>query len=160
MMQAYKEGKDLHKFCAGIMHKVAYDLVTKDQRKGTKSINFGIIYGMGKGKLARELLCTVEEAGGLYDLYYDNFQGVKRFIQDVHAMARVKGFVPTLLGRRRPLPNIVHEDRGLVAAQQRQAVNTRIQGSAADICMLAMIEIEKDNILRELGYQMLSQVHD
>mgnify|MGYP006170811859 CR=1 FL=1 len=160
LMEAFFKGLDMHQFCASIMFEKDFDDVTKDERKATKSINFGIIYGMGPTKLARTLGCSVEHAKHLYAKYYDNFSGVKTFIDETHAKCAQSRFVPTIMGRRRYLPNIVHPDRALRAQAQRQSVNSIIQGSAADICKVAMIKLEHDEVLRELGYQQLNQVHD
>jgi DNA polymerase-1 len=160
MVQAFMEGHDLHKFCASIMFNVPLDQVTKKQRQICKAIGFGILYGMGVKKLARTLGIPVDEAAELWAKYFDNFKGVKLFIEKTHHRALAGKFVQTIAGRRRSLPGVSADDTGVRAASLRQSVNSIIQGSAADLCKIAMLRIEESEELKALGYQQLIQVHD
>lgn len=160
MLQAFEEGHDLHKFCASIMFNVPLKEVTKKMRQICKSIGFGILYGMGVKKLARTLGVPEDEARVLWATYFDNFKGVKIFIDETHRKALAGKYVQTIAGRCRFLPGVDSNDSGVRSACLRQSVNSIIQGSAADVCKIAMLRIEESEELKALGYQQLIQVHD
>ena len=134
--------------------------ITSDQRRNAKTINFGLIYGMGPQKLAQELKIPLSEAKAFMARYFERLQGLKHFYENVEEMAREQGYVTTLAGRRRPLPDIQAESQQARSLARRQAINTLIQGSAADIIKLAMLAVHGDETLRTLDAKLLLQVHD
>jgi len=134
--------------------------VTAEMRRAAKVINFGILYGMGPQRLARDLGISIGEAKQYIDNYFGRYAGVRRFLEETVAAAREHGVVTTILGRRRPVPELSSGQRGIVQAAERIAANTPIQGSAADIIKLAMVRVDKR--LAETGLRafMILQVHD
>jgi DNA polymerase-1 len=135
-------------------------MVTSDMRHMAKTINFGIIYGMGPVRLAKELGISNKVAQAYLDSYYERYKGVKEFKEKIIAQARHNGYVTTLFNRRRNLPHI-HSDKGnLKSEAERTAVNTPIQGTAADLIKMAMIRIAERLRTEHLGTKMLLQVHD
>ena len=120
----------------------------------------GLIYGMGPQKLAQELKIPLSEAKAFMARYFERLQGLKHFYENVEEMAREQGYVTTLAGRRRPLPDIQAESQQARSLARRQAINTLIQGSAADIIKLAMLGVHGDETLRTLDAKLLLQVHD
>jgi len=157
---AFERGDDVHALTAADILGVERDLVTPDMRRIAKAINFGIIYGMGPQKLSEEVGIPSRDAREYIEAYYEKYQGVARFKEEMIRMAREKGYVTTLLNRRRYLPDILHRNRVIRGESERMAVNTPVQGTAADLIKLAMIRIA--NRLRGNGFQtrMLLQVHD
>ena len=132
----------------------------KDKRKIGKNLNFGILYGMGPMRLAESTGRTMKQAKKLMFDYFDRFPILRQYIKQIHGFCDRYGFVETLAGRRRRLPDIHSIDKGEMARAQRQALNAQIQGSASDILMAAMLKIDRDERLKELGVEMLVQVHD
>ncbi len=134
--------------------------VTSDQRRAAKAINFGIIYGQTDYGLSRELGISRQEAQEYIDLYFDRYQGVKEWIEKQIKEARLKGYVTTLLGRRRYLKDINSKNYNLRSFAERAAVNSTLQGTAADIIKLAMLKIH--SLLAEKNYKskMIMQIHD
>ena len=117
--------------------------VTADMRRVAKVINFGILYGMGPQRLANELGIPLAEAQRYIASYFDRYAGVRRYLETVVAEARERGFVTTILGRRRPIPELRSPERGVAQAAERVAANTPIQGSAADLIKKAMVAVER-----------------
>ena len=158
--EAFARGDDVHALTAADILGVARGLVTSDMRRIAKAINFGIIYGMGPQKLSEEVGISSREAKKYIEAYYNKYKGVARFKEEMVQMAREKGYVTTLLNRRRYLPDILHRNRVIRGEAERMAVNTPIQGTAADLIKLAMIRIA--DRLRTHGFRsrMLLQVHD
>jgi DNA polymerase-1 len=134
--------------------------VTAEMRRAAKVINFGILYGMGPQRLARDLGISIGEAKQYIDNYFARYAGVRRFLEATLATARERGVVTTLLGRRRPVPELSSGQRGIVQAAERIAANTPIQGSAADIIKVAMLGIDKSLAESELDAFLILQVHD
>ena len=134
--------------------------VSPDQRRGAKTINFGLIYGMGARKLAGELGISLAEARGFMERYFARFAHIKEFYDKVEEEARKLGYVTTMADRRRPLPDMRSQSAQSRALAERQAVNTLIQGSAADIIKLAMLAVHEDAVLRSLSARLILQVHD
>lgn len=191
MIQAIKDGLDLHCYTVSLMYGVSYDEVFAAKkaknptdwqitllgyRQAAKATGFGLIYGIGPKRLAAGLtkelghIVTLQEGKQMIRGYFDIFQRAEQFIKETHEFCRTNEFVQTLLGRKRRLPQINatggsgDEDdvnaTGIAAQARRQAVNSIIQGTAADIAKSAMIRCETDHELNELGAQMLLQVHD
>ncbi len=160
LVAAFREGKDIHRQTAALMFAVPLDMVTSDMRRAAKTINFGLMYGMSAFRLANELKISRKEAQSFFDAYKREFSGVDAFFQTVISEAERTGEVRTILGHRRTLPNISGRNRVEKQAAERVAMNTPIQGSAADIVKTAMLRVDK--ALREGNYQakILLQVHD
>jgi DNA polymerase-1 len=159
-MEAFNRGEDIHTRTASEILGVEIQAVTADMRRIAKAINFGIIYGMGARKLSDELGIDRKIAKDYIDAYYERYQGVARYGEQVIATARKNGYVSTLFNRRRYLPGINHSKQRIRAEAERMAINTPIQGTAADLIKKAMINIY--GRLRQGGHQskMLLQVHD
>ncbi|MCB1184294.1 DNA polymerase I [bacterium] len=160
LLAAFREGADVHRRTAALIAGVAEGAVDADMRSRAKAINFGVIYGMGARALARQTGVKVAEAGEFIESYFRTYPGVKSFIEETKARAHADKVVTTLLGRRRLLPDIDSSNNRIRSFQERVAVNTPIQGTAADLIKLAMIRIS--GRLREegSGALLLLQVHD
>lgn len=137
-------GEDIHARTAGLLYDVDVKEVSADQRRNAKTINFGLIYGMGPQKLARELNIPLAEAKTFMQRYFERLQGIRQFYENVERQALEQGHVTTLAGRRRLLPDLHAENTQAQALARRQAFNTLIQGSAADIIKLAMLAVHAD----------------
>jgi len=160
LQQAFREGADVHRATAARVMKVPPEEVTDDMRSSAKVVNFGIVYGMGARGLAQSLGIDAVEARRFIDDYFRSYPGVKRFIDDTIASARRDHAVTTLLGRMRRLPDIDSSNPGARAFSERVAVNTPVQGTAADIIKLAMLAVDRE--LRAGGFsaRLILQVHD
>ncbi|NLP57750.1 DNA polymerase I [Lutibacter sp. B1] len=160
MIESFKRGEDIHAATAAKVFGIPLSKVTRSQRGDAKAVNFGIIYGQGAFTLAQQLNKSRAEAKELIDNYYKTFPKLRQFIANQVASAREQGFVETILGRRRYLKNINSQNAIVRSADERNAVNAPIQGSAADIIKIAMINIHK--LLQNGNYKskMLLQVHD
>src|SRR6185436_5595190 len=135
-------------------------LVTREMRNRAKVINFGIIYGMGPQRLSRELAIPLADAQRYIRNYFERYAGVTRFIDTTLAEARRQGYVSTLLKRRRYLPELASADEGVRQFAERTAINTPVQGSAADLIKLAMVKLDARLDAERLPAAMLLQVHD
>jgi len=160
MIKAFNDGHDIHAATAAKVFDVALEDVTRTQRSDAKAVNFGIIYGQGAFTLAQQLNKSRKEAKELIDNYYANFSKLKEYIAAQVELARENGYVETVLGRRRYLKNINSQNAIVRSADERNAVNAPVQGSAADIIKIAMINIQQ--LLNDGTYKtkMLLQVHD
>lgn len=160
LLEAFESGQDIHAFVAAQVNNVALDQVTSKQRSAAKAVNFGIIYGQTAFGLARSLGISRTEATDFIHKYFERYPGIQSFIDQCIAAAEINGYVETILGRRRPLPEIKSRNQGLQALSKRLAVNTVIQGSAADLIKRAMIDIDDAIQSERLDLKMLIQVHD
>lgn len=160
LLAAFRDGADIHMRTASLLFDRPSTEITPDLRRNAKTINFGLIYGMGPQKLARELNISLAQAKDFMSRYFERLQGLKQFYEGVEEQAREQGYVTTLAGRRRPLPDIEAENTQARSLARRQAINTLIQGSAADIIKLAMLAVNADPLLRDLDTRLLLQVHD
>ena len=160
LMKAFAEDADVHRRTAARIMGVAPEEVSDEMRSRAKTVNFGIMYGMGARGLAQSLGIEVEEAKKFIDDYFKGYPGVRRFIDETIAMARREKAVATLLGRVRQIPDITSSDRRAQAFAERTAVNTPIQGTAADIIKAAMVVIDRKLEERGLRARMIMQVHD
>ncbi len=160
LIEAFHHGEDIHRRTAAEIFGIPPEKVTPEMRRMAKTINFGIVYGMSPYGLAKELKIGRREAKAFIERYFARYPGVKRYMENIIKEAREKGFVQTLFGRKRPLPDIKSPNRTAREFAERTAINTPIQGTAADIIKLAMIRI--DQILEKEGFRtrMLLQVHD
>ena len=160
LLEAFRNGEDIHARTAALVYDLTPDQVSPDQRRNAKTINFGLIYGMGAQKLAQELKISSNEAKEFIARYFERLTGLKEFYEEVEAVAKRQGYVSTLGGRRRLLPDIHSANGQNYALARRQAINTVIQGSAADIIKLAMLAVAHDAELKRLDARLLLQVHD
>ena len=160
MIQAFKEGQDIHASTAAKVFNVPLEEVTREQRSNAKTVNFGIIYGVSAFGLSNQTSLNRTEAKELIDTYYSTYPKLRKYISSQIDFAREHGYVETILGRRRYLKDINSRNQVVKGAAERNAVNAPIQGSAADIIKIAMINIQKK--LKEGNYKtrMLLQVHD
>ncbi len=157
---AFASGQDIHTATASRIFGVSLENVTSELRSNAKAINFGIIYGMGPQRLARETGVSMAEAKLFIEKYFAGFPGIRTYIEGAKAKARATGYSATMSGRRRPIPEISSRDRGEMINGENMAVNSPIQGSAADLVKLAMIETQKRLDATVLDAVMLMQVHD
>lgn len=155
---AFRDRLDVHEHTASLIFEVPRDQVTADMRRRAKAINFGLIYGMGEARLAREQGISREEARKFMDAYFARFVGVRTFMNQTVEGARSGEAVKTILGRRRFLPNLNSQNWGLRNEAERVAKNTPIQGTAADILKLAMIALGDGDVVP--GARMILTVHD
>ncbi|VXB17836.1 DNA polymerase I [Flavobacterium sp. 9AF] len=160
MIEAFKNGEDIHRSTASKVFNVPLDEVTKEQRSNAKTVNFGIIYGVSAFGLSNQTDLSRSESASLIDAYYKTYPKLKAYIADQIDSAREKGYVETVLGRRRYLKDINSANAVVRGGAERNAVNAPIQGSAADIIKLAMINIHKRLKNEKWQSKMLLQVHD
>lgn len=160
LVDAFSQGHDVHVQTACALFGVRPEEVTKEMRAQAKTVNFAVIYGQTQFALARNLKIERGEAKRYIDAFFDQYAGVRSFLDEVVEKARANGFVTTLLGRRRTLPDIRSRNHNLRAAAERIARNTPIQGTAADIMKVAMVHIQNDLEREELRSRMVLTVHD
>jgi DNA polymerase-1 len=160
LIQAFNEGVDIHRMTAAWMHDMPPELITSDMRRQAKEVNFGVLYGMGAFGLAQRLGITRKRAQEFITQYFEKFARVKEFITETIETARKNGFVETMAGRRRPLPDLSANNHISRMNAERIAINTPIQGSAADLMKIAMINVHDALQKENLKSKMLLQVHD
>ena len=160
LLDALRHGQDIHARTAAEVFGVPLAEVTHEMRSRAKAVNFGIVYGISDFGLAKQLDVGRKEAAGYIESYFARYTGVKKYMEDIVAKAREQGYVSTLMGRRRYLPDIRHSNFNLRSFAERTAINTPIQGTAADIMKKAMIDVER--ALEQAGCKsrILLQVHD
>ncbi len=160
LLAAFKEGVDVHRRTASLLFGMSEAEVTPDKRRIAKTINFGVIYGMSAFRLSNEMGISRGEAQAFIDAYFKTYAGVLDFISQAVAEAEKTGFSTTILGRRRPIAGITSRNKTEKQAAERVAVNTPIQGSAADIVKLAMIRVHEELAKKSPSSRLLLQVHD
>ncbi len=160
MIEAFQNNQDIHATTAARIYKVALEEVTSDMRRKAKTANFGIIYGISAFGLSERLNISRTEAKDLIDGYFENFSRIKEYMDECIKVARDKGYVETIKGRRRYLKDINSGNAVVRGVAERNAINAPIQGSAADIIKLAMINIWKELRKNKLQTKMILQVHD
>jgi DNA polymerase I len=160
LVAAFQEDEDIHRRTAAEMLGIPPHEVTPEMRRQAKAINFGIIYGMGPFGLARALGISNTSAKAAIERYFDHYRGVRRFIEEVIQEVKTRGYSQTLAGRKRPIPELQSRNRTIRQQGERLAVNTKLQGSAADIIKKAMIDIDRQVTEHGLKCAMLLQVHD
>ena len=160
LISAFEQGLDIHAATAAEVMGVPVEQVDPDSRRLAKTINFGVLYGMGSYGLARDSDLTQEEAAKFIELYWSRYPAVRAYMDNVLSEGRERGYVSTILGRRRNMPELVSRNGGIRQAAERMAINAPVQGTAADIIKIAMIRLH--DRLREGGFRgkMLLQVHD
>lgn len=160
MIEAFLQGQDIHRSTAAKVFSVPIEEVTKEQRSHAKTVNFGIIYGVSAIGLSQQTSLTRSQSKELIDTYYQTYPKLKGYIEKQIAFAREHGYVETILGRRRYLPDVYSRNQVVRGAAERNAVNAPIQGSAADIIKIAMVRIAQRLEREHLSTRMLLQVHD
>ena len=158
MMRIFNNNEDIHAGAAALLYGKPVDEVTSEERQVGKGVNFLTAYGGGAGKLSATTNIPFDQAKEMIDKYYQQFSGLTEWKRQVVASGRVKGYVTTMSGRRRRLPDLNSNDEMVRSRAERQAVNAVVQGSAADICKEAMIGVHK--LLEGTGANLLVQVHD
>lgn len=161
MLQAFRDGEDIHAATAAAIYGIPLENVTKEQRRHAKAINFGLIYGMSAFGLSQAAEMTLGEAENFVKAYFKQFPGVKTFLDNLRRVAATQGYVETLLGRKRYFPGLAAQSNvNLRNREEREAINAPIQGTAADIIKLAMLKIPDALKEAQLKGKMLLQVHD
>jgi DNA polymerase-1 len=160
LLEAFDSGEDIHSITAASVFGLPLPLVTSEMRRKAKEINFGIIYGMGAFKLSGQIGVSLKIAKKYLEEYYETYSGVKRYMDEVPERASRVGFVTTLLGRKRYLHDLTNPNKTAQQAARRIAINTTIQGSAADLMKLAMLNVHNRLSKENLGAKLILQVHD
>jgi DNA polymerase-1 len=160
LLNAFAQGKDIHRATAAEVFSVALDAVTDEQRRHAKAINFGLIYGMSAFGLAKQLGCERHAAQTYIDIYFQRYPGVKRYMEEARQKARDVGYVETLRGRRLYVPDIHSRNHMEKMAAERVAINAPMQGTAADIIKQAMLDVEAWLQKEKINAKMIMQVHD
>ena len=160
LVSAFKSGKDVHRITASLIYGLEEKEITEPMRDTAKRVNFGIIYGLTSFGLSRDLGISVDEAQVFIEAYFSRYPQVKDYIQEQINHAQKEGFVFTILGRRRYIPEINNKNMGIRQFAQRQAVNTPIQGSASDLIKSAMVGIYEQIKINALKARMIIQIHD
>src|SRR5699024_6594717 len=158
LIEAYKEGEDLHNYVGSRVFDVPVDKVTSELRRRVKAMSYGVVYGLSAFGLSQQLSNSSGEAKETMDADFDRFGGVKKYIADVVEQARKDGYTATVFGRRRYLPELISDNRLARENAERAALNAPIQGTAADIIKVAMIRV--DQALEGFQSRVLLQVHD
>ncbi len=160
LMEAFKQGMDIHTATASKIYGVPPEMVTKEMRRNAKMVNFGIIYGISAFGLSERLGIPRKEAAEIIKSYFEKYPGVKKYMEKSIAFAREHGYVETLFGRRRYLPDINSANSVVRGYAERNAINAPIQGSSADMIKIAMINVFNDFEKEKLKSKMILQVHD
>ena len=160
LISAFIAGHDIHKITASLIYGIEEKEVTGEMRDTAKRVNFGIVYGLTSFGLSRDLKISLNEAQAFIDAYFTRYPGVKEYIESEIKKAQNDGYVTTILGRRRYIPEINSKNMMVRQFAERQAVNTPIQGSASDLIKLAMINIRNEIKDKKLESKMIMQIHD
>jgi DNA polymerase-1 len=161
MLDAFRAGNDIHAATAAAIYGVPIESVDREQRRTAKGINFGLIYGMSPYGLTQYTGLTLAEAEDFVEAYFQQFPGVKRYLDGMRRQAAEQGYVETLLGRRRYFPGLkTQSNRNIRMREEREAINAPIQGTAADIMKVAMLRVPQALQAAGLSAKMLLQVHD
>ena len=160
LIQAYREAKDIHRITASQVFHTPFDEVTDLQRRNAKAVNFGIVYGISSFGLSQDLSITRKEAAEYIERYFETYPGIKKFLDDTVADAKERGYVVTLFGRRRPVPELSSSNFMQRQFGERVAMNSPIQGTAADIMKIAMIAVDRELRKRKMKSRLVLQVHD
>lgn len=160
LIRAYREAQDIHRMTASQVFHIPFDEVTELQRRNAKAVNFGIVYGISSFGLSQDLSITRKEAAQYIDRYFETYPGIKQFLDEQVEHAKENGYVVTLFGRRRPVPELKSSNFMQRSFGERVAMNAPIQGTAADIIKIAMIGVNRELHARGLKSRLLLQVHD
>ena len=160
LISAFAEDADIHSRTAAMVNGITESEVTADQRRSAKVVNFGIMYGAGPYRMSQELGINMADAKTLIDNYFDTYPGIRKYMDKTLSLARDRGYVETLYKRRRKTGNLNASNRNIVQAEERVAINMPIQGTAADIIKIAMINIHKKMDSENYQSKMILQIHD
>jgi len=160
MIEAFKNNEDIHTSTASKVFNIPREEVTSLHRSRAKAVNFGIVYGIGDFSLSKDLGITRKEARNYIDEYLSEYGKVKQYMHDIIQQGKEMGFVTTLFGRRRYLPELKSSNFNVRSFGERIAMNTPIQGSAADIIKIAMVNVYRELKKRNLKSRLILQVHD
>ena len=160
MVQAFKHGEDIHKQAASKVFNIPIEEVTKEQRSSAKAVNFGIVYGISDFGLGEQLNISRKKAKQYIDQYLEQYSGIKQFMSDIVEKAKEQGYVETLFKRRRYIPELKSNNYMVRQFGQRAAMNTPIQGTAADIMKIAMLHVLKELKEKKMKAKIVLQVHD
>ncbi len=160
MMEAFREGLDIHTATAARVFEVSRDDVTKEMRRSAKTVNFGIVYGISAFGLSERLEVPRSEAAEIINQYFNKYPGIKKYMDQNIAFAREHGYVQTMMGRRRYIRDINSANSVVRGYAERNAINAPVQGTAADMIKMAMIAIHQDMVKRDMKSKMILQVHD
>ena len=160
LIEAFKSGEDLHSTVASLVFGVSADAVDPEMRRQIKAMSYGLAYGLSAYGLAQQLSLSPTDAAKLMDQYYERFGGIQDYLKSVVKEASSKGYTETIMGRRRYLPDLTSDNRARREVAERMALNAPIQGSAADIIKVAMINVVKSLATEKLKSRLLLQVHD
>jgi DNA polymerase-1 len=160
LLRAFRSDEDIHAATASLLFGVEKNQVTKDMRRFAKTVNFGVIYGMSDYGLEQATELSREEAGKFIRAYFEKYPGVRKYLDETKEKARRDGYVETLMGRRRYIPDINSSNRQIREAAERMAINMPVQGTSADIIKVAMIKLYREMEKKHMRSKMLLQVHD
>jgi DNA polymerase-1 len=160
LLEAFRTGMDIHTATAARVFGVFPEMVTSEMRRKAKMVNYGISYGISAFGLAQRLGIPRKEGAEIIDQYFKQFPGIRKYMDDTMACARERGYVETVTGRRRYIRDIRSSNNTIRSSAERNAINAPIQGSAADLIKLAMVQIHRELVSRNLKTRMLLQVHD
>ena len=160
MMEAFAQGLDIHTATAAKVYGISLEEVDSDKRRNAKAVNFGIIYGQSAFGLSQSLGIPRKEAAEIIEQYFAQYSGIKRYMNDTMNFARENGYVQTIMGRRRYLRDINSANQTVRGFAERNAINAPIQGSAADMIKIAMINIHREMMEQKIEAKMTMQVHD
>ena len=160
MIYAFKHGEDIHRQAASKVFNIPMEDITKEQRSSAKAVNFGIVYGISDYGLANQIGVSNKQAKEYINQYLEKYSGIKHFMDDIVESARQKGYVETLFGRRRYIPEIKSSNYMVRQFGARVAMNTPIQGTAADIMKIAMINVYKELKDSKINAKIVLQIHD
>ena len=159
LIEAYREAEDIHRITASQVFHTPFDEVTDLQRRNAKAVNFGIVYGISSFGLSQDLSITRKEAQQYIERYFETYPGIKKFLDDTVAFAKQEGYVVTLFGRRRPVPELSSSNFMQRSFGERVAMNAPIQGTAADIMKIAMIGVNRALKEKNLKSRIVIQEH-
>jgi len=160
LLRAFNEGEDVHAYTASLVFNLPITMVTPEMRNQAKTVNFGILYGQGPFGLAKQLGISMQEAASFIKTYFERYPKVSRYLEACKEEARRTGLATTLTGRQRPIPEIGNQNPQIRAAAERLAINTPLQGTAADLIKQAMIAIDREMAAKGWKGKMILQIHD
>ena len=160
MLEAFRKGEDIHKQAASKVLGIPIEEVTKEQRSKAKAVNFGIVYGISDFGLAEQIGVSRKEAKQYIEQYLEKYSGIQKFMQDIVEKAKEQGYVETLFHRRRYIPELKSNNYMVRQFGNRVAMNTPIQGTAADIMKIAMVNLQKELEDKKMKTRIVLQVHD
>ncbi|NGX49934.1 MAG: DNA polymerase I [Candidatus Anoxychlamydiales bacterium] len=160
LIKAFNNGDDIHAFTASLVYSLPIEEVTKQMRSNAKAVNFGIIYGQSAFGLSEQIGISIKEAKAFIDTYFERYPNILKYLDNCKKLVHEKKIAYTITGRQRPIIEIDNKNPFIRAAAERLSINTPLQGSAADLIKIAMIEIDKEITKRELKGYMILQIHD